>query len=147
MREPLEIAALYERFAPPGAGKAIALRIAVRQAVSQGLLRPADELPSTRRAAEALSISRNSVIEAYEGLSAEGVIETRRGARPRISALPEEALEAPPEAARIALSARGRSVSAPRRADYTVGDVEALAPGLPDPDLFARDAWAVCLRR
>lgn len=146
LEEPLEIAALFERFAPPGAGKAMALRIAVRRAVSHDLLRPMDELPSTRRAAEALRISRNSVIEAYEGLNAEGVIETRRGARPRISALPDKAA-AEPDAAGVPLSSRGQALSEARREGSTIGDVDALAPGLPDPDLFPRDAWATCLRR
>ncbi|MEM8729254.1 MAG: PLP-dependent aminotransferase family protein [Pseudomonadota bacterium] len=147
MTEPLEIAALYEKFAPTGAGKAMALRIAVRQAVRQALLRPMDELPSTRQAAKALSMSRNSVIEAYDGLTAEGVIQTRRGARPRVCALPGAPGQTLTDMADIPLSQRGRTLSAPHRAGYHLGEVEALAPGLPDPALFPQDAWATALRR
>lgn len=146
MIEPLEIAALMEKYAPPSAGKATALRLAIRRGVTELVLKPRDELPSTRKAAGALAMSRNSVIEAYEGLQAEGVIETRRGARPRICALPDlkprQTLQAP-----ITLSQRGRRLGGDYRAGYTIGKVDAFAPGLPDPGLFPRDDWATCLRR
>lgn len=147
MIEPLEIAALMEKFAPPDAGKATALRLAIRRGVTERVLRPQDELPSTRKAATALAMSRNSVIEAYEGLQAEGVIETRRGARPRVCALPDLRPAQTPRPAPIALSQRGQRLSANHREGYRVGRIDAFAPGLPDPSLFPRDDWAICLRR
>ncbi|WP_424976517.1 PLP-dependent aminotransferase family protein [Dinoroseobacter sp. S124A] len=147
MIEPLEIAALIEKYAPPDVGKVSALRLAIRRGVTEQVLRPQDELPSTRKAAHALAMSRNSVIEAYEGLQAEGVIETRRGARPRVCALPELQPKRPARQTAISLSERGRILSADHRAGYDTGKVEAFAPGLPDPSLFPRDDWAICLRR
>lgn len=147
MIEPLEIAALMEKFAPPDAGKATALRLAIRRGVTERVLRPQDELPSTRKAATALAMSRNSVIEAYEGLQAEGVIETRRGARPRVCALPDLRPAQTPRPAPIALSQRGQLLSANHRKGYRSGKIDAFAPGLPDPSLFPRDDWAISLRR
>ncbi|MEM9477657.1 MAG: PLP-dependent aminotransferase family protein [Pseudomonadota bacterium] len=136
-----------EKYRSPGAGKATALRLAIRRGVTEQVLKPEDELPSTRKAASALAMSRNSVIEAYEGLQAEGVIETRRGARPRVCALPELQPRKPTRSAPIALSTRGQALSEDYRKGYDVGKVEAFAPGLPDPSLFPRDDWAICLRR
>ncbi|MEM1431826.1 MAG: PLP-dependent aminotransferase family protein [Pseudomonadota bacterium] len=147
MTEPLELATIVARFAPPDVGKAMALQLAIRRAVHQSVLRPEDELPSTRRAAEALEISRNTVLEAYEGLNAEGVIETRRGARPVICALPDCTTPASQGASAIPRSSRGRIAGDDHRQGYVIGESRALAPGLPDPDLFPRDDWATSLRR
>lgn len=147
MIEPLEIAALMEKYAPPDAGKATALRLAIRRGVTEAILKPKDELPSTRKAASALSMSRNSIIEAYEGLHAEGVIETRRGARPRICDLPDLRPKKSSRQTPIMLSKRGQMLSADHRAGYNIGDLDAFSPGLPDSALFPRDDWAVCLRR
>ncbi|MEM0936982.1 MAG: PLP-dependent aminotransferase family protein [Pseudomonadota bacterium] len=147
MIKPLEIAALVEKFAPPGTGKSTALRLAIRRGVTEQVLKPMDELPSTRKAAAALSMSRNSVIDAYEELQAEGVIETRRGARPRVCELPVLKPRPPLRQLPITLSARGRDLSGDHRAGYVIGDIDAFAPGLPDPNLFPRDDWAICLRR
>ncbi|MEL7150297.1 MAG: PLP-dependent aminotransferase family protein [Pseudomonadota bacterium] len=147
MIEPLEIAALMEKYAPPDAGKATALRLAIRRGVTERILKPKDELPSTRKAATALTMSRNSVIEAYDGLQAEGVIETRRGARPRVCELPDLRPRQSPRPSHIALSNRGRVLSGHYRDGYEIGTVDAFAPGLPDPSLFPRDDWAICLRR
>lgn len=147
MIEPLEIAALLEKFAPADVSKPAALKAAIRRGVTERLLMPNDELPSTRKAAAALSMSRNSVIEAYEGLQAEGVVTIRRGARPRICELPELQPRRPVRHSAIALSSRGRALSTDHRDGYVVGHVNAFAPGLPDPNLFPRDEWAVCVRR
>lgn len=147
MIEPLEIAALVEKFASGRRGKSAALKYAIRQGVTERVLRPNDELPSTRRTAAALSMSRNSVIDAYEGLQAEGVIETRRGARPRVCALPSLEPTLAGAERPITLSTRGKVLSDDHRAGYVVGRVDAFSPGLPDPALFPRDDWAVALRR
>ena len=147
MIEPLEIAALMEKYAPKAAGKATALRLAIRRGVTERVLNPQDELPSTRKAAAALQMSRNSVIEAYEGLQAEGVIETRRGARPRVCELPDLQPRPVARPAPISLSSRGRDLCGEHRKGFTIGKVDSFAPGLPDPGQFPRDDWAICLRR
>ncbi|WP_299628838.1 PLP-dependent aminotransferase family protein [uncultured Tateyamaria sp.] len=136
-----------QKFAPSHVGKATALRLAIRRGVTEAILQAQDELPSTRRAAAALQMARNSVIEAYEGLQAEGVIETRRGARPRVCDLPDLQPKRGQRQTAIALSKRGKILSDDHRKGYITGNVDAFAPGLPDPSLFSLDNWAVCLRR
>jgi len=145
--EPLEIAALVERFVPDGHGKAASLRVAIRKAVASRLLKPRDELPSTRKTAKVLAMSRNSVIEAYEALHAEGVIETRRGARPKICALPEAKPVKQQAKPKATLSKRGRALCMDHKRDYAPDGHQVLIPGLPDPNLFPRDEWARTLRR
>ncbi len=46
------------------------------------------QLPSSRNLANELGVSRTTVTVAYEQLSAEGFVELRQGARPRVAALP-----------------------------------------------------------
>ncbi|MGO7179300.1 PLP-dependent aminotransferase family protein [Rhizobium ruizarguesonis] len=46
------------------------------------------QLPSSRSLAKELGVSRTTVTVAYEQLSAEGFVELRQGARPRVTAVP-----------------------------------------------------------
>src|SRR3546814_16027270 len=65
---------------------------ALREAVRKGDLQPGEPLPSTRLLAKSLGIARGTVIEAFEQLLAEGVLESRPGAGTRISrSLPDPA--------------------------------------------------------
>lgn len=52
----------------------------VRQAVSLGLLRPGDRLPSVREVVTQVTINPNTVHRAYRDLEHEGVVEGRPGA-------------------------------------------------------------------
>ena len=56
-----------------------------RAAILDGLLRPGQQVPSTRSLAVELQISRIPVIHAYEQLRAEGYLETVVGAGTRIA--------------------------------------------------------------
>lgn len=58
----------------------------VIEAVEAGRLRPGDSLPSTRRLAEQLGVSRFTVEAAYEELWAEGYTEARSGSYTRVRA-------------------------------------------------------------
>lgn len=51
----------------------------VRQAVSSGVLRPGDRLPSVREMAVELAVNPNTIAKAYQELERDGVIETPRG--------------------------------------------------------------------
>jgi GntR family transcriptional regulator len=51
----------------------------VRQAVSLGLLRPGDRLPSVREVVTQVTINPNTVHRAYRDLEHEGVVEGRPG--------------------------------------------------------------------
>ena len=56
----------------------------LRLSMREGRLRPGAVLPSTRRLAATLGLSRNTVIAAYEELRAEGLLATRRGSATRV---------------------------------------------------------------
>ncbi|MET0378057.1 MAG: PLP-dependent aminotransferase family protein [Spongiibacteraceae bacterium] len=64
------------------AGSTVVSRIAnrLRERIHAALLRPGMRLPSIRAHATELGVARNSVVDAYELLVTEGLIESRRGA-------------------------------------------------------------------
>ena len=51
----------------------------VRQAVSLGMLRPGDQLPTIKEVVAALAINPNTVMKAYRELDLAGVVDARRG--------------------------------------------------------------------
>lgn len=51
----------------------------LRERILDGRLKPGERLPSTRSLAQLLGVGRNTVVEAFEMLLAEGYLETRRG--------------------------------------------------------------------
>ncbi|MFO7545794.1 MAG: PLP-dependent aminotransferase family protein [Trueperaceae bacterium] len=91
----------------------------LRDAVVSGALAPGTRLPSTRAHAEALGVSRNTVLAAYEQLTAEGYVEARVGAgtfvvgqpSPPVSA--SEAAEAASASAPVSAFARRAVASRP----------------------------------
>jgi GntR family transcriptional regulator/MocR family aminotransferase len=60
----------------------------VRQAIISGELNAAIRLPSTRDLVEQLSLSRNTIVYAFERLVAEGYLESRRGSGMYVAYLP-----------------------------------------------------------
>ncbi|HEY6141206.1 MAG TPA: winged helix-turn-helix domain-containing protein, partial [Thermoanaerobaculia bacterium] len=86
----------------------------LRTSILQGDLQPGTRLPSTRALAEERGVSRNTVLNAYEQLLAEGYVESRIGSGTCVArSLPEELLtvRAPVRAgggARAPLSQRGK---------------------------------------
>jgi GntR family transcriptional regulator / MocR family aminotransferase len=100
----------------------------LRRAIRQGALRAGTPVPSTRDLARQLGVSRRVVVDAYAQLAAEGYLELRQGARPRvseISAVAGEPVDAEPSAA-------------PVRYDFR--------PSVPDVSTFPRQAWLRSLR-
>lgn len=57
----------------------------VRSEIAQGVLHPGTPMPSTRRLAADLSVSRSVVVEAYGQLVAEGYLEAVRGSGTRVA--------------------------------------------------------------
>ena len=49
----------------------------LRDAIRQARIRPGTRLPSSRRLAEQLAVSRNTVVRAYDALMVEGYVESR----------------------------------------------------------------------
>ena len=109
-------------------------------AVRDGRLASGERLPSTRELAHSLSLSRGTVAGAYERLTAEGILESRRGSGTYVPA------HVAPSRARCAPSGQRvapRSVWSelpPSLPDPV--DVEFdLAGGEPDPSLFPLATW------
>lgn len=114
----------------------------IRAAVLEGRLAPGEPLPSSRAASALLGVGRNTVNAAYDLLFAEGVIEVRPGAQPRVTTL--DVGKAPGVAAPLRLSDRATAAGMTLRRGLAEG---RLAPGSPDPALFPADAWGRVLRR
>ena len=72
-----------------GAGPlGIQLQDQLRAAIRDRRLGTGERLPSTRRLAELLGVSRGTVVDAYEQLLAEGYVESAVGSGTRVAALP-----------------------------------------------------------
>ncbi|MFJ2779241.1 PLP-dependent aminotransferase family protein [Kitasatospora sp. NPDC087315] len=114
-----------------GAGLRAALEEALREAVQDGRLAPGTRLPSSRALGEDLGIARNTVVEAYGQLSAEGWLTSRQGSGTTVA---ERAAPRPGHR-----TAGARQDRRPARHD--------LLPGRPDVSLFPRGAWLTATRR
>ncbi len=93
----------------PAAGEgalASALHRQLRAAIVDGRLPAGAALPSTRQAAAALGVGRNTVVKVYDLLVAEAYVLPRRGARPVVAELGRrrgaKGLAVPPRAAPVA---------------------------------------------
>ena len=102
----------------------------LRAGIRGGSLRPRSRLPSTRDLARQLGISRRIVVETYTQLAAEGYLDVRQGARPRIA---DAALVGSRPASPTTTPAR------PPRFDFR--------PSRPDLAAFPRHAWLRSVRR
>jgi GntR family transcriptional regulator / MocR family aminotransferase len=109
------------------------LERAVREAVRDGRLAPGTPLPASRVLSADLRIARNTVVEAYAQLIAEGWLTARRGSVTRVaeralptSSQPRSGIDRPP-------SSRGSRYD--------------LRPGVPDLAAFPRDVWLAAQRR
>jgi GntR family transcriptional regulator/MocR family aminotransferase len=63
----------------PGQPTYVRLAEGLRRAILEGRFRPGERLPATRVVARSLGIARNTVLEAYDHLSAEGYLAARHG--------------------------------------------------------------------
>ena len=129
----------------------------LRRAILTGLLAPGTRLQSSREMAAELNVSRNTVVNAYEQLLAEGYLEGQVGSGTYVSrALPEELLNAKALTRRctravgkgVELSGRGRVFAAfapavPRAPE----PVRPFQTGVPALDSFPFDAWSKLLTR
>lgn len=105
---------------------------ALRDAVRTGRLTPGTRLPPSRSLAADLGVSRNTVVEAYAELVAEGWLTARQGSGTRVA--PRAEPHGPP-----ADAARARPAGT--RPRY------AMQPGAPDLSRFPRTQWLAAARR
>jgi GntR family transcriptional regulator/MocR family aminotransferase len=123
---------------------------ALRDAVHRGRLPPGTCLPSSRSLAADLSLGRNTVINAYDQLVAEGYLAAVVGAGTRVTNLPKGALSASSRSLRTgrgnlspgpSLSERGKEIGATGRVSAKPGR-RAFQTGLPALDEFPFALWA-----
>lgn len=127
----------------------------VRGAVLDGRLRPGCRLPSTRVLASELEVSRNTVLQAYQQLEAEGYLEGRVGAGTWVA--PSLAIDRPragnggepsPWSRELRLSPRCRSLAdVPRPIPALTGCGLAFAPAMPALDEFPWRTWTRLAKR
>jgi len=145
--EPLALAALASLDRADPAPISEQLYRGLRDAIRAGRVASGTRLPSSRAAAAALDVSRNTVVAAYDLLRAEGVIEARQGAAPRVLAIAPGGAPRPAVARAVSLGPRGAAISQPARADLYAAPSGWFMPGAPDERLFPRATWARALRK
>jgi len=118
---------------------------ALRRLIAEGVLKPGEKLPASRELAADLALGRNTVVEAYARLAAEGYLQSRQGAGSFVadSAPPYEMRGDPTgatathSASPLALSSRARRVLA----EANIDEGGAFAPCTPDLTLLRFDVW------
>jgi GntR family transcriptional regulator/MocR family aminotransferase len=101
----------------------------LREAVRSGRLAPGLRLPSSRSLAADLGVARNTVVDVYGQLIAEGWLVARQGSVTRVARRVPDAGAGPTQA------------GAPRPLRYD------LRPGAPDVAAFPRSRWLAAARR
>ena len=124
----------------------------IRRAILAGRLKAGTRLPSTRELAGELGVSRNTVMNAFEQLLAEGYVEGHTGSGTFVSrTLPDELLNARASERRAArtrplrraLSKRGASLAATHiNISRFEGRARPFRPGTPALDAFPFELWS-----
>ena len=112
---------------------------ALRAAIADGTLKADTRLPSTRELASRLRVSRNSVVNAFRYLAAQGLIYTRQGGGTRVAS----AEHLHQRVARSADRSHRRGTAGMRRrvVDVSLGRAGAFSPGVGPIDLFPLKTW------
>ncbi|MFD0412823.1 PLP-dependent aminotransferase family protein [Streptomyces sp. NPDC127108] len=106
------------------------IRSRIIQLIRDGMLQPDTRLPSSRRLALDLTVSRSVVVEAYQQLTAEGWLVSRDRSGTRVSeAVEQESLS----------TAKRTSAERPAQNHWN------LVPGSADVRSFPRGEWTTCL--
>ncbi|HWI70990.1 MAG TPA: PLP-dependent aminotransferase family protein [Baekduia sp.] len=130
---------------------------AIRKAIVEDRLKAGTRLPSTRTLGEELRVSRNTILEAFSQLRAEGYLEARIGSGTYVACrLPERTMSvaaAPTRRLDVArppatLSRRGRLLRTSCEAPGAqhAGKL-AFDPAKPADDLFPAEAWRRLMAR
>ncbi len=122
----------------------------LRDAIRHARIRPGTRLPSSRRLSEQLSVSRNTVIRAYDALMVEGFVESRPASGIFVAdSLPGFAVktaDSEPEPARAAALSHMPMPPLPLRVQNVVDQQRSrlsfdFFPGRPSPALFPLKTW------
>ncbi|NVJ98716.1 MAG: PLP-dependent aminotransferase family protein [Alphaproteobacteria bacterium] len=102
----------------------------LQEAILKGHIRAGDRLPASRAMAARLAISRNTVLAAYDQLTAEGYLESRTGSGTFVSSdLPDAYMQA------------GTPEVAPTRAPKHTAEPGRPLAGMPALDQFPFNLW------
>jgi GntR family transcriptional regulator/MocR family aminotransferase len=126
-----------------------ALFHAIREKIVQDLWSKGSRLPSTRKLAVELSVSRNTVIYAYDQLVTEGYIESKQGSGFYVSVEQPEHFLSLSQSSNVQSSQDlSTEVDTPSGARVTLSDINrGFAPGVPDLDAFPFAKWQRLLQR
>ncbi len=123
----------------------------IRDLIAHRVLAPETRLPATRRLAENLGVSRNTVVAAYAQLESDGLVMARHGSRCQIlaslSAPPDEAVQTLPSAGDARLFSRRGTLMAGQIVHTAIPGQVAFHPGTPDLRLFPFKVWRKLLTR
>lgn len=125
----------------------------LRSLISAGRLGKGRALPSSRRLAGDLGVSRNTVTYAFEQLAAEGYLEASHGRRPVVTVDGGERTEGTGVVASNVRSAKTQLspwASKLKQTDWPMSyqaPLKPLRPGHGDFREFPNEVWARCLRR
>ena len=116
----------------------------IREAILRGVLTPGMQLPPTRALCVLLSVSRQTVLNAYDQLFAEGYLSGTVGKGTFISShLPISARDAAPRGLMRPLSERGTAYAqAMKYVGHHKGKLRAFRVSMPGLDLFPFDIWS-----
>lgn len=123
---------------------------AIKQSILIGRIPPGTQLPPTRDLALQLGISRQTILNAYDQLMAEGYLSGTVGkgtfvseTLPLLRAKPKESTDAPASRLLRPLSPRGQGFTGPQAAiNIHEGAPRAFRIGMPGLDLFPFETWA-----
>jgi GntR family transcriptional regulator / MocR family aminotransferase len=120
----------------------------LRRAILEGVLRPGQQIPSTRSLAMQLAVSRQPVLSAYEQLLHEGYLGSRAGAGTFVGPTPPDELlwSVPPSGSGGRATMTGQS----DRPSLQVRDEGGLGPfriSVPALDRFPHAVWAKLVAR
>lgn len=110
--------------------------VSLRESIGSGALPAGAKLPSTRRLAEQLGVARNTAIDAYEQLIAEGYLESRVGSGTYVA---EGVIGSNGAAAAVRPVPKASPRSEEPRVDFTGGS--------PDLSQFPRQIWGKHLKQ
>jgi GntR family transcriptional regulator/MocR family aminotransferase len=123
----------------------------LRERILEGTLAPGMRVPASRRLAGELGVSRNTVLNAYEQLLAEGYLEGKEGSGTYVPrTLPDEMIQVrqnsePPRSKprqRRALSRRGELLArVSSTAERPRDEPRPFRPGIPALDAFPFETW------
>jgi GntR family transcriptional regulator/MocR family aminotransferase len=119
----------------------------LRELILTGALRDGERLPATRTLAQELGVARTTIVESFDRLAAEGLIETRVGAGTYVTRAHASGRPAPATAAVAVPTARVRLAQAMDTASKLFGarlphQAQAFTTAMPAFDAFPMAQWA-----